>query len=80
MLFRSVKIGIDILKRFNLHVTSRSVNLIKELRGYVWETDSEGKLTTKPIDAFNHGIDPLRYVALMKLNNRPNAKYATISV
>ncbi len=76
----SIKIGIDILKRYEIMVTKRSTNLIKELRGYVWEKDADGKLTGKPIDSMNHTIDPLRYVALNKLNNRPSGKYSTISI
>jgi phage terminase large subunit len=76
----SIKIGIDILKRFNLNVTKRSTNLIKELRGYTWEKDNEGKLTGKPVDIMNHCLDPMRYVALNKLNNRPSGKYATMAI
>jgi phage terminase large subunit len=76
----SVKIGIDILKRYEINVTKTSANLIKELRSYQWETDSSGKLTGSPVDAMNHLIDPLRYVALNKLNNRPSGKYSTISI
>jgi phage terminase large subunit len=74
----SIKIGIDILKRYDIMVTKTSTNLIKELRSYLWETDRDGKLTGKPIDHNNHAIDALRYVALNKLNNRPSGRYATI--
>jgi phage terminase large subunit len=76
----SIKIGIDILKRFNLNVTKRSTNLIKELRGYIWEKDNEGKMTGKPVDIMNNCLDPMRYIALNKLNNRPSGKYATITI
>lgn len=76
----SIKIGIDILKRFELCITKRSVNMIKELRAYQWEKDKEGKFTGKPIDYMNHTIDPLRYVGIMKLNNRPAGRYATTSI
>ena len=76
----SIKIGIDILKRYEIQVTKNSTNLIKELRGYTWEKDNEGKLTGKPIDSLNHCVDPMRYVALLKLNNRPSGKYSTISI
>ena len=76
----SIKIGIDILKRYDIMVTKRSTNLIKELRSYLWETDRDGKLTGKPIDHNNHAIDALRYIALNKLNNRPMGKYATIGI
>lgn len=57
----SINIGIDTIKQLNIHVTQRSVNLIKELRNYSWVTDKEGNSTNKPIDAFNHGIDAFRY-------------------
>ena len=76
----SVKIGIDILKRHELMITKDSTNLIKELRGYTWDKDNEGKLTGKPIDKYNHALDALRYVALNKLNNRPSGKYTTIAI
>jgi phage terminase large subunit len=76
----SIKIGIDILKRYEIMVTKRSTNLIKELRSYLWETDRDGKLTGKPIDHNNHAIDALRYIGLNKLNNRPAGKYATIGI
>jgi phage terminase large subunit len=76
----SIKIGIDILKRYDLMVTKRSTNIIKELRSYLWETDRDGKLTGKPIDHNNHAIDALRYIALNKLNNRPAGRYATIGI
>jgi phage terminase large subunit len=44
------------------HVTKRSTNLIKELRGYVWKTDRNGTILNEPIDFNNHAIDSLRYV------------------
>jgi phage terminase large subunit len=59
--------SIDILKRYKINVTRASVNLRKELGKYKWLTDRSGKTTNQPIDACNHLIDPLRYVALNKL-------------
>jgi len=76
----SIKIGIDILKRYQMNITKQSTNTIKELRAYQWEKDRDGKLTGKPIDHSNHAIDAIRYFALNKLNNRPSGKYATIRV
>jgi phage terminase large subunit len=76
----SIKIGIDILKRYQMNITKQSTNTIKELRAYQWEKDRDGKLTGKPIDHSNHSIDAIRYFALNKLNNRPSGKYATIRV
>ena len=76
----SIKMGIDILKRYQINVTKNSTNLIKELRAYQWETDKDGKLTGKPVDHSNHAIDSMRYFALNKLNNRPRGKYALLNV
>lgn len=64
----SVRSGIDQLKRYKLNVTRRSVNLRKELTNYKWKVDRlTGKATNQPVDAFNHCIDALRYVALNRL-------------
>jgi len=76
----SIKIGIDILKRYQMNITKNSTNTIKELRSYQWEKDRDGKLTGKPIDHSNHSLDAIRYFALNKLNNRPQGRYATIRV
>lgn len=63
----SIKNGLDILQRYKINVTKQSTNLIKELRTYCWATDKTGKNLNEPIDAYNHLIDPLRYVALNKI-------------
>ena len=70
--------GIDVLKRFELHVTKDSTNLIKELRNYAWATDKNGKNTGAPGDAFNHAIDALRYVALNRLAVANHGRYVVI--
>jgi len=68
----SIVNSIDILKRYQINVTRNSVNLRKELERYSWKTDRSGKTINQPVDVYNHLIDPLRYVALNKLNiNKP---------
>ena len=57
----SIKFGIDYLQQFELLITSRSTNTIKELRNYIWDKDKEGNQLNKPIDAFNHSMDAMRY-------------------
>jgi phage terminase large subunit len=74
----SVRQGIDIVKRFNLHITKDSINLIKELRSYTWATDKDGKDTGVPIDAYNHACDAMRYVALNKLAINNAGKYVVV--
>ena len=63
----SIVSGIDVLQRYKINVTADSLNLIKELRNYKWKQDKDGKTLNEPIDYYNHLIDPLRYVALNKL-------------
>lgn len=66
----SIKNGIDILKRFKINVTRKSINLRNELGRYKWKIDRvTGRTLNEPIDAFQHLIDPLRYVALNKISN-----------
>ena len=57
----SITHGINKIKQYNINVTQRSTNVIKELRNYSWITDRDGKPTNKPSDIFNHSIDSLRY-------------------
>lgn len=60
----SVMEGITKMLEYKIYVTKRSVNLIKEFKNYTYEQDKEGKWLNEPIDAFNHGIDAVRYVIL----------------
>lgn len=71
----SIRIGIDVIKRHKLNITKRSFNAIKELRNYKWIKDKNNEITNKPIDAYNHAIDALRYVALNKLMVSYSGKY-----
>jgi phage terminase large subunit len=64
----SINYGINILQQYNFKVTKRSTNLIKELRSYTWDKDRSGITLNKPVDAFNHAIDAIRYFAMMRLN------------
>ena len=72
----SINAGIDLLKRYKLHITSDSNNAIQEFRNYKWKIDKSGKLINIPEDKHNHCIDPCRY-ATYSLLSRPNfGKYA----
>jgi len=63
----SIIAGLDIMKRYKIHITTRSLNLIREFKNYKWKEDQAGKATNEPIDKFNHGIDAVRYVCLAKV-------------
>lgn len=72
----SVMAGIDMLKRYKIHVTASSLNIIKELQNYKWQEDKNGNLLNKPIDNFNHAIDATRYAVWNKLSKPNYGSYA----
>jgi phage terminase large subunit len=57
----SVMAGITKMLEYKIHITSRSLNLIKEFKNYTYLQDKDGKWLNEPIDAYNHGIDAARY-------------------
>lgn len=67
----SILNGIQVLQRYKLHVTKRSVGTINELRNYSWKQDVNGNYINKPVGIFDHAMDALRYVGLTYLDARP---------
>ena len=67
----SVNAGIDLLKRYKIHILTTSNNAIQEFRNYKWTEDRTGRLTNIPEDKHNHIIDPCRY-ATYSILSRPN--------
>jgi phage terminase large subunit len=67
----SVNAGIDLLKRFKIHIHKDSHNCIQEFRNYKWQEDRTGKTINKPIDKHNHTIDAVRYATYSVLS-KPN--------
>jgi phage terminase large subunit len=68
----SINYGIDVMQRQSYLVTSKSTDLIKELRSYTWDVDKQGTRLNKPIDNFNHAIDALRYHEMESLGMNSN--------
>ena len=60
----SIEAGILVMQSMNIFITKRSYNLIKEFKNYTYSQDKDGRWLTVPIDSWNHGIDPTRYVLL----------------
>ena len=72
----SVNAGIDLLKRFKIHIHKDSANAIQEFRNYKWKEDKTGKLTNTPEDKNNHITDAVRY-ATYSILSKPNfGRYA----
>lgn len=68
----SVAHGIQIVQAQRISVTQRSVNVIKEYRNYLWETDRNGKVLNVPEHQWSHGMDAIRYamVSLVKTGSQ----------
>lgn len=63
----SVMAGIMKMLEFRIHVTKRSVNIIRELKNYTYQQDKNGNWLNKPIDAWNHALDAARYWVLAEV-------------
>ena len=74
----SINYGIDVMQRQSYMVTSKSTNLIKELRSYCWDKDKTGKQLNKPVDNYNHGLDAVRYHEMETLGMNKN--YGSYSI
>lgn len=72
----SINIGIDIIRRYKLHATESSFNLIKELRNYKYIEDKNGVMTNRPVDNFNHALDALRYSVVNKISKSHLGRYS----
>ena len=61
--YKATKIAeqLQAMKGYKIYVTKRSLNLIRELRGYVWMRDKNGEWLNELVDILNHTIDAARY-------------------
>lgn len=57
----SVNQGIQFVQGQRISMTKRSVNLIREYRNYIWQTDKDGKILNIPEHQFSHSMDAVRY-------------------
>jgi phage terminase large subunit len=73
----SIQEGIAAIHEIDcFYVTERSFNLIKELRGYIWLKDKDGKATNEPIKVNDHMMDGLRYGFQQLIRPKFTGKYA----
>lgn len=57
----SVAQGIQYVQAQRISITKRSVNVIKEYRNYMWQTDKNGKVLPEPEHTWSHSMDAIRY-------------------
>jgi phage terminase large subunit len=63
----SLASGITKLKEYRMKITEDSVNLIKEIDGYVWQIDKFGKVVDGvPVDGNDHAIEAMRHAVYSK--------------
>ena len=58
---KSVKDGIDYVKRQKISVTSDSPDIIKERRSYSYKKDKNGRILDDPVKFADHSMDAIRY-------------------
>ena len=63
----SVTFGIQLVQDQRISITKRSINIIKEYRNYLWETDKDGKILNVPEHTYSHSMDAIRYALLSVL-------------
>tara|TARA_R100001440_G_scaffold75750_1_gene104017 strand:- start:23905 stop:25071 length:1167 start_codon:yes stop_codon:yes gene_type:complete len=71
----SIVYGINLINQNEIYITTRSVNTIKELQNYIWLKTKDGESLNKPIDAYNHCIDAMRYAITAQLDNPHRGAY-----
>ena len=71
----SVVYGINLINQNEIYITSRSINLKRELQGYIWAKDKEGNTLQKPSGEHPDCIDAARYVLTDQLENPNKGQY-----
>lgn len=72
----SVTHGIQLVQDQKIAVTKRSINIIKEYRNYLWETDKDGKILNVPEHQYSHSMDAIRYAIASLKTYRPAKQVA----
>jgi len=67
--YKSVKDGIDFVKRHRVHIHKECVNTIEEIEMYSWKTDKEGNILEEPVKFKDHSLDALRYAMTIYFEN-----------
>lgn len=75
---KSVRDGIDFLKRRKLYVHPESCDLIEELKKYKWKEDRDGKILDEPVKFMDHAMDALRYGIYSHSRKRGELKLAFV--
>ncbi|MDP4265716.1 MAG: hypothetical protein Q8941_24570, partial [Bacteroidota bacterium] len=58
----SIRDGLSLMDSLNLFMVEESADAWEEINNYIYAVDKYGNYTNEPVDAYNHIIDPWRYV------------------
>lgn len=58
---KSVRDGIDFVKRHKLSIYSSSTDIINEIKQYKWRQDKNGRVLDEPVKFLDHSMDAIRY-------------------
>jgi phage terminase large subunit len=58
----SVEYGIKKMQGYHIRIDKNCTHTISDFKLYKRKLDKDGNVTAEPIDAFNHSIDPIRYI------------------
>ncbi len=77
---KSVMDGIDLVKRYKLHILESDVNLIQEIRSYKWKQDKQENILDEPVKFKDDLLDAVRYGMFSHLHRPPQIKSIPTSV
>jgi phage terminase large subunit len=75
-----LKFQIQWVQGWKLFVTKDSLDLMNELRNYVWSKDKTGKELPIPIDSYSHLLDAARYALWSKFGRNAGKGSYNISI
>lgn len=75
---KSIKDGIDHVKRYRLFLHPESVNLIGEIRGYKWREDKDARVLEEPVKFRDHAMDAMRYAIHTHLKKEKDGRFSII--
>ena len=73
----SVRNGIQLVQNQRVSMTKRSVNIIREYRNYLWDTDKNGKILNEPEHTFSHSMDAIRYAMASLFSEKHSAVHVS---
>lgn len=64
---KAVDEGIKMVKSMPLYITSRSTNILKEIKSYKWKVDKDGKVLDEPVKFNDDAMDAMRYAIYTRM-------------